>query len=81
LGRKSFEAFAGFAFVESSPFDPSVAPTGVADPLPPHGTMELPLPDRPQVGVQYVFHHRLPIDHENLAVNEFPAKLQGLLRV
>jgi hypothetical protein len=40
--------------------------------------MELPLPDRPQVGVQYVFDHRRPIDNDNLAINEFPAKLQGL---
>src|SRR5437016_408793 len=76
IRREAFEVFAGFVFVGSSPYDPGVAPTGIAETLPQHGTVQLPLPDRPQVGMQYVFHHRYPVDNENLAVIELPARLR-----
>jgi hypothetical protein len=78
IRREPFEVFTGFVFVGSSPYDPSVAPTGIPETLPQHGTLELPLPDHPQVRIQYVFHHRHPVDNETLAVTEIPARLRRL---
>jgi hypothetical protein len=79
MGRKSFDVFAGFSFVESGSYQPSAStPIGVSDVLPKHGIAELPLPDRPQVGIQYVFHHRRPIDNERLALEDFPARLRSV---
>jgi hypothetical protein len=45
--------------------------------LPKHGIAELSQPDRPQVGIQYVFHHRRPVDNEKLALVDFHARLQS----
>ena len=41
----------------------------------PHDENEQPKPQNPAQGVQYVFHHRVPIDDESLALQVFPDKL------
>ncbi len=78
MSRNSFDVFAGFTFVASGPYRAGAPRTGgVSEVLPRHGISELPLPDRPQVGIQYVFHHRRPVDNENLALVDFPARLRS----
>lgn len=41
----------------------------------PHGEDEQPIPQKLEEGMQYVFHHRAPIDNELLALKEFPSRL------
>jgi len=78
ISQKCFDVFAGFTFVGSGPNMPGPTATGgISDVLPKHGIAELPLPDRPQVGIQYVFHHRRPVDNEKLALVDFPARLRS----
>lgn len=78
LNRKSLEVFAGFSFVGSGPYQQGAPPTGgISEALPKHGIAEQPLPDRPQVGIQYIFHHRLPVDNERLALVDLPGKLHA----
>ncbi len=78
LSHKSFDIFEGFTFVGSGPNMPGPTATGgISEVLPKHGIAELPLPDRPEVGIQYVFHHRRPVDNEKLVLVDFPARLQS----
>ena len=78
LSRKTFDVFAGFTFVGTAPYDPKLAaPSGASEVLPKHGTAEQHLPDRLQLGIQYVFHHRRPVDNEQLALVDFPARLRA----
>ena len=78
MNHKSFDVFAGFTFVGSGPYTPdTTAPGGISHMLPKHGIAELSQPDRPQVGIQYVFHHRRPVDNEKLALVDFHARLQS----
>lgn len=75
ISRKTFDVFEGFTFVGSGPYQQS-APLADNEALPKHGTTEQPLPDLPKVGVQYVFHHRAPVDNEKLALADLPARLR-----
>jgi hypothetical protein len=78
MSHKSLDVFAGFTFVGSGPYMPGAPATGgISEVLPRHGIAELPLPEGPQVGIQYVFHHRRPLDNEKLALVDFPTRLQS----
>jgi hypothetical protein len=68
--------FDGFTFVASGTYKPGPH-GGFGEDVTQHGTRELPLPDRPQIGVQYVFHHPGPVDVGNLAMVELPARLRS----
>ncbi|HVP45173.1 MAG TPA: hypothetical protein VMT32_01270 [Bryobacteraceae bacterium] len=75
---KGFSIFTDFTFVGSAPYQPGGVGTGGAnEQLPKHGTAQVPLPDRPQPGVQYIFHHRRPVDDEKLALVDLPARLKS----
>lgn len=65
--------FSGFTFVGSAPYSEK---TGAQITVPPHGQTELPLPSL-SVGQQYIFHHRRPLDDEQLALTTLPAKLKA----
>lgn len=71
LSDSSFRVFSGFTFVASGPYRPE------REAIPRHDNRELPLPERPSVGVQYVFHSRDVVDDEKLALVEFPARLRA----
>jgi hypothetical protein len=75
---KGFSVFSDFVFVGSAPYKPGPAGGAEAnEQLPKHGTAQLPLPDRPQAGVLYIFHHRGPVDNEKLALVDLPARLKS----
>jgi hypothetical protein len=75
---KGFSFLADFTFVGSVPYRLGAAgPDEISHRLPKHGTAQESLPDRPQPGVRYIFHHRRPVDDEKLALVDLPAKLKS----
>jgi hypothetical protein len=76
IDSKVFEVLADFAFVGSGPTklesDGSINRLYVAE----HGTEVLSHPKKLQSEVQYIFHHRVPLDDESFALKEFPARLE-----
>src|SRR5215831_201529 len=43
-----------------------------------HSETEQPKPQNIVKGIQYVFHHRAPVDDEFLALRDFPNKIESL---
>jgi hypothetical protein len=74
LSRGSFDAFGELTFVGAGPCQRE---GDRATALPKHGAAELALPDRPKVGVAYVFHSPRPVNAEDLAIVVFPARLKS----
>jgi hypothetical protein len=67
-----------FTFVGSGPakFDDKGEIDGAY--IIPHGENEQPKPQNLTLGVQYVFHHRAPVDNESLALQDLPDKIEGM---
>ena len=77
ISSGSFEAMRGFTFVGSGPYQAGASvPEGTAV-LPKHGTLELTLRDRPEVGVAYIFHYPGVASDEDLAMVTLPANLKS----
>jgi hypothetical protein len=66
--------FSDFTFVGSAPYSQTAeAQTTV----PPHGLMELAPPSQLPAGRQFIFHHRRPLDDEQLALTLLPQRLRA----
>lgn len=66
----------GFVLVGTAPH---VRPRGLDDKLPfvaSHGLDPQTMPNQIQFGVQYIFHRRLPVDDEELALTVFPGRIK-----
>jgi hypothetical protein len=74
INVKILDVFSDFSFVGSTPPGSN---NNSADGPPPgqHGVTERPRPNSLEVGVQYIFHHRAPVDNESLALHELPEML------
>ncbi len=74
ISAKSFSVFNDFTFVASGTYKPGPH-GGFGEDVIQHGTTELPLPDRPRIGIQYVFQRRGPVDIGKLAMVDLPVRL------
>jgi hypothetical protein len=79
ITSRSLSVFSDFTFVGavSNEMLKSKSANIVTETLPKHGTAELPLPDRLEIGIQYIFHHISPTEDEELALVIFPARLRS----
>lgn len=75
VNLKVLRVFDGFSYVGSGSVPERVDPQVS---FPAHGDFELPLPEKLNAGEQYIFHHRRPVDDEDLALNVLPARLREL---
>lgn len=75
IGSKALNAFSDFTYVGSGPYH-GEKNSGINMTVAPHGQEPLPLPQQLEAGVQYIFHHRRPLDGEKLALSELPARLR-----
>ena len=74
---KIFSVFSDFVFVGEGAYQfPPQPGREVTSEVIEHGQTRLPLPERPEIGRQYVFHHNLPLDVEKLALADLPSRLQ-----
>jgi hypothetical protein len=75
LDTRILEVFSDFSFVGSGPTklndDGSVDVTHI----PLHDESEQSKPKRLEMGVQYIFHHRVPVDNEVMGLQDLPRKL------
>lgn len=69
------DVFSDFSFMGTGPVkingDGSIDVTTI----PPHAESEQPLSTSVGMGVQYIFHHRAPVDNEAMALQHFQRKL------
>ena len=66
--------FSDFGFVGIAPYSRQVEAQVT---VPHHGQAQLPLPNHLEAGQQYIFHHRRPVDDEQLALVTLRTKLQA----
>jgi hypothetical protein len=65
--------FSDFALVGTVPYQ---GKSELDRTVPAHGSSPLPLPSQLEAGKLYIFHHRRPLDGEQLALSELPTRLQ-----
>lgn len=72
---KALNAFSDFTYVGSGPYH-GEKNGGINMTVAPHFTEPPSLPQQLETGVQYIFHHRNPLDTEKLALSDLPSRLR-----
>ena len=77
IDSRVFSVFSGFAFVGEGAYHPPTDQTKEINPaVAEHGLNFLPVPPRLEIGKQYIFHHKSPLDVEKLAMVDLPSQLE-----
>ena len=72
---KASNVFFDLVYVGSGPYSPEKN-GGINMTVAPHGKKPLAFPSQLETGVEYIFHHRKPLDNEKFALTELPLKLR-----